>query len=89
MATTVGLKLEQDTRERLKQLGVQKDRSTHWLMKRAITEYLEKEERYEREKAEDLKRWQTYQETGEAISQEEMGSFFDGLMDKAKAAQQK
>ncbi len=89
MATTVGLKLETKTRDRLKQLGEQKDRSTHWLMKRAISEYLEKEECFEREKEEDLQRWQNYQETGEAVSQTEMASFFEGLIGEAAEAQNK
>jgi predicted transcriptional regulator len=40
-------------------------------MKEAIARYLESEERYELEKAEDLARWQRYAETGRAIPHEE------------------
>ncbi|WP_417794687.1 CopG family ribbon-helix-helix protein [Terasakiella pusilla] len=87
MVTTVGLKLEEETKERLQKLGKDKDRSTHWMMKRAITEYLEREESYEQEKHEDLARWAKFQETGECVSNKDMGTFFDGLTAKAQAAQ--
>lgn len=42
--TTCGVKLDQETRDRLKVLAVRKDRTPHWLMKRAIKEYLDREE---------------------------------------------
>lgn len=60
MSTTMGVKLDDSVRERLKLLGATKDRSPHWLMKQAIQEYLAREETYEREKQEDLERWQRH-----------------------------
>ncbi len=72
MATTTGIKLDEATRARLQALGGLKDRSPHWLMKRAIAEYLDREERYEREKQEDLRRWQRYQESGAFIEDGDM-----------------
>ena len=50
-ATTVGVKLDGETRARLKKLGDARQRSTHWLMKEAIARYLEAEERYELERS--------------------------------------
>ncbi len=70
--TSVGVKLDEDTRERLKKLGEVRQRSAHWLMKEAIARYLETEERYERERAEDLLRWQHYVDTGKAIPHEQV-----------------
>lgn len=87
MATTIGLKLDDKTRERLQRLGDLKKRSPHWLMKRAVSEFLDREEVYEREKAEDLARWRTYEETGEALTQEEMLAFLDGLALKSQDAE--
>ncbi|GGF73347.1 CopG family transcriptional regulator [Terasakiella brassicae] len=87
MSTTVGIKLEDETRERLQKLGEHKDRSTHWMMKKAIAEYLEREEIFEREKLEDMDRWQRFQETGVCVTNEEMTTFFDGLVTQAQAAQ--
>ena len=77
--TTVGVKLDPETRSRLKELGRLRDRSTHWLMKEAIARYIEDEERYEREKAEDAARWESYVETGRAISHEEVKARMDEL----------
>ena len=83
--TTMGVKLNEETRERLKTLGEKRDRSPHWLMKQAINRYLDAEERYEREKAEDEARYQHYLDTGQHISNEEMMAWFDELEAKADA----
>ena len=66
MAAT-GIKLDEHTRLRLKRLGEQRERSPHWLMRTAILEYLDWEERYEQEKQEDMARWENYQLTGGAV----------------------
>jgi predicted transcriptional regulator len=79
----MGVRLDDETRERLKKLGAAKQRSTHWLMKEAIHRYLEDEERYEREKAEDLDRWQRYLETGKAIPHVEVKARIDELVQVA------
>ena len=86
MPTTIGLKVDDATRKRLKELGERKDRSAHWLMKQAITRYLDQEERYELEKHEDLERWRNFMETGEAFGQEAMAAWFDDLGARARNA---
>ena len=83
--TTVGVKLDRETRARLQKLGEARQRSTHWLMRGAIRRYLEVEERYEQEKAEDQARYQAYLETGTHISQADMMAWLDQLA--AQAAQ--
>jgi len=87
MSTTIGLKLDDETRERLKALGEIKDRSSHWIMKQAIADYLKREETSEREKQEDMKRWQAYQETGEFITNEDAIIRIEALRQKARDAQ--
>lgn len=77
--TTQGIKLDETTRQRLKALGELRDRSPHWLMKTAIEHYLDREERYEREKREDMAAWEDYKLTGESISQESMLAWLDGI----------
>ena len=77
------MKLDDETRARLNRLSELKDRSAHWLMKRAVAEYLEREERYEREKADDLLRWQRFEETGECLSGDDMITWLDRLVTKA------
>ena len=82
-ATTMGVKLDDETRARLKKLGELKQRSTHWLMREAIYRYLDAEERYEHEKAEDSARWQRYLETGTAIPHEDVKARLDALAKQA------
>ncbi len=77
--TTVGLKIDDELRGRLKRLGELKQRSTHWLMKQAILRYVEEQERYEAELAEDRARWERYVETGIAIDGDEMDAWMGEL----------
>lgn len=79
MTGTQGIKLDEQTRDRLKRLGEQRERSPHWLMRTAITEYLEREEKYEQEKAEDLTRWGRYQLTGEAIPHKSVAKWLSAI----------
>jgi len=86
MAGTTTIRLDDDTRNRLKALGEARQRSAHFLMQEAITRYLEHEERVEAERIEDRKRWGHYQTTGEHITHEEMMDYLDTWgTDKEKA----
>ena len=80
---TTGVKLDEETRARLKRLAESKKRSAHWLMKEAIARYLEAEERYEQEKTEDEVRYQRYLDTSHHISQDEMMAWLDTLAEQA------
>ncbi|HLA49074.1 MAG TPA: ribbon-helix-helix protein, CopG family [Candidatus Saccharimonadales bacterium] len=79
MATSQGIKLDTETRDRLKTLAKKRDRSAHWLMKTAIEEYLEREERYEQEKKEDMERWEKYLLTGEAVENDKVVDWLNDL----------
>ena len=81
-ATTMGVKLDEKVRSRLKKLGKIQKRTPHWLMRAAIMEYLDREEQAEKERREDMKRWQAYQRTGESISNDSMMDFLDTLEDE-------
>jgi len=78
-STTLGIKLDANTRDRLKALAQRKERATHWVIKKAIEEYLAPEERSEAERAEDEARWNRYLATGEAISNEHVIAWLDAL----------
>jgi len=67
MATTQGVKLDESIRQRLKALAEKKKHSPHWLMRTAIVDYLQREEQYEKEKAEDMARWEHYLITGKSV----------------------
>jgi predicted transcriptional regulator len=83
---TQGIKLDDHTRARLKALAEKRDRSPHWLMRTAIETYLDREEAYEREKAEDMVRWEHYLETGRAIGNDEVESWLQDLEKGKKSA---
>jgi predicted transcriptional regulator len=83
-STTMGVKLDDETRVRLQKLGELKQRSPHWLMQEAIHRYLDAEERYEREKAEDLARWQRYLTTGTALPQADVKTRLAALIRQAE-----
>jgi predicted transcriptional regulator len=85
MANTQGIKLGDETRTRLKELGKLKQRSPHWLMKTAIEQFLDQEERYEREKREDMARWEEYQMTGRAVHHSEAAKWLSDLADGKSA----
>lgn len=86
MTTTIGLKLDDETRARLQRLGESRERSSHWIMKTAIREYLEREERIERERQEDAQRWERWVETGAHIDHDSMTTWLDGLAAQAERA---
>lgn len=71
-----GVKLESSMKLKLEKLSELKDRSVHWLMKKAIAKYVENEEQAEKLKQETLSRWQ---EVGQnkLISNESMMAWLD------------
>ncbi len=73
--TTMGVKLDETTRNRLKQLGESRDRTPHWLMKKAIIDFLDREEALERRNQEADAALREYQATGQYVSHENMESW--------------
>lgn len=63
-AKTFSVKLDADTRDRIEQLAESRHRSAHWVMREAIHQYVEREEKREAFRAETVKAWEEYQETG-------------------------
>lgn len=76
---TTGIKLDEEIKNRLKLLGDKMDRSPHWLMKQAIEDYLNQQERYWREKEEDQARWEEYVLTGDAVDNEQVMEWLDSV----------
>lgn len=70
MTKPIGVKLDDDMQARLKALGQRLERSPHWLMKKAIAEFVERAEAEERERQVLLDRWERYKDTGESIPHE-------------------
>ncbi len=68
MTTTVirpvAIKIDETTRARVKRLADARHRTPHWLMREAITQYVEREERREALRQDTLKAWDEYRITG-------------------------
>ncbi|RJG03576.1 CopG family ribbon-helix-helix protein [Noviherbaspirillum sedimenti] len=68
MTTTVvrpvAIKIDPDTKERVKRLAAARHRTPHWLMREAISQYVEREEKREAFRQDTLKAWDEYQTTG-------------------------
>jgi predicted transcriptional regulator len=83
----MGVRLDLETRERLKSLGAMRDRSPHYLMREAIFQFLDREESLEREKRITLERWERYRQTGDSIDHHTVSEWIDGLVgEKPKRA---
>ncbi len=61
---TVSVKLDTETRARVESLAQVRHRSAHWIMREAISQYVEREEMREAFRQDTLKAWEEYQETG-------------------------
>ena len=76
MLYPTGVKLESSVKLRLQHLAKLKHRTIHWLMKYAISQYIENEEQAEKLKQETLARWQEA-EQGKIVSNKSMIAWLD------------
>src|SRR5260370_7150940 len=62
--STTSLKLDIETKERVQRLAEARRRSPHWVMREAIEQYVEREEKREQFRQRALAAWTHYQTTG-------------------------
>ena len=62
--STTSLKLDDEVKNRVKQLATTRRRSAHWIMREAIEQYLEREEKREEFRQAGFAAWDAYQTTG-------------------------
>jgi len=60
----VAIKIDEDTKARVKRLADARHRTSHWLMREAITQYVDREEKREAFRQDTLKAWEEYRTTG-------------------------
>ncbi len=75
MATSV--KLDDDLKSRIQRLAKARHRSAHWIMRTAISDYVEREEVRENFKQEALAAWTSYKETGQHLTGQEVGNWLN------------
>ena len=72
MAKTTSIKLDDELKGRVQHLAETRRRSSHWIMREAIAQYVEREEARESFKQEALASWTAYKETGRHLTGEEV-----------------
>ena len=60
----VAIKIDADIKERVKRLADARHRSPHWLMREAISQYVEREEKRHAFRQDAIRAWDEYQATG-------------------------
>lgn len=76
MAAT-SIKLDDGLKDRLKHISATKRRSQHWLMKEAIAEYVDREEKREAFRQDAQQAWDEYQATGLHVTGEEVTAWLE------------
>lgn len=72
MATATSIKLDEDLKDRVRDLAEARRRSPHWIMREAIAEYVEREEKREALRRDTLKAWDEFQATGQYATAEDV-----------------
>lgn len=75
----VAVKLDASTRERMKRLAEAKHRTPHWLMREAIEQYVDREEKREAFRQDGIRAWEAYQATGLHVTHAETDAWLEQL----------
>jgi predicted transcriptional regulator len=78
-SSTTSLKLDGNTKKRIRRLASARRRSPHWVMCEAIEQYVEREEKRERLRQDALAAWGHYQSTGLHVTAKEADSWLAKL----------
>ncbi|MGA2346101.1 MAG: CopG family ribbon-helix-helix protein [Candidatus Sulfotelmatobacter sp.] len=77
--STTSLKLDTEVKKRVQRLAAARRRSPHWLMREAIEEYIEREEKREQFRQDALSAWAHYQATGQHVTAEDADAWLARL----------
>ncbi len=75
----VAIKIEADIKERVKRLADARNRTPHWLMREAIRQYVEREEKREAFRQSAISAWNDYQATGQHVTVDEADTWLARL----------
>ena len=73
----IAIKIDQNTRDRVKRLAEARHRTSHWLMREAISQYVEREEKREVFRRDAINAWNEYQESGLHVTGDEVIAWLD------------
>ena len=88
MATlsTTSLKLDSAMKERVNRLASSRRRSAHWVMREAIEQYVDREEKREQLRQDALAAWAAYQTTGLHVTAKDADAWLAKLEAGKRAA---
>ena len=75
----VAIKIDEDIKARLKRLAIARQRTSHWLMREAITQYVDREEKREAFRRDTLKAWEAFRENGLHVTANEADAWMAQL----------
>jgi predicted transcriptional regulator len=84
--STLAIKIDSETKDRLKRLAEARQRTPHWLMREAIAQYVEWEEAREIFKQEALTSWVACQENGRYLTGKEVRGWLNTWGTKSEKA---
>lgn len=67
----VAIKIAADIRERAQRLADARHRTSHWLMREAICQFVEREEKREAFRQDGIEAWNVYQSSGQHVTMKE------------------
>jgi predicted transcriptional regulator len=79
VARPMSVKLDPDTRARLEHLAASRRSTPHGLLREAIAQYLEREEKREAFRQDTLKAWEEYRSTGLHVTGDEVEAWLAQL----------
>lgn len=79
MTTATSIKLDDILKGRIRHLAEARRRSPHWIMREAIAQYVEREEKREAFRQDAMRAWEDYQRTGQHLTLEEADAWLAKL----------
>ncbi len=74
---TISIKLDESMRERIKRLAETKHRTAHWILREAVSQFVEQEEKREQLRQDALASWTECRDTGLHLTGEEVTGWLD------------
>ena len=75
----IAIKIDKDTKDRVKRLAEARHRTSHWLMREAISQYVDREEKREAFRQDGINAWNEYQTNGLHVTSDEADVWLDHL----------
>lgn len=79
MASATSVKLDDELKDRIQHLADSRRRSAHWIMREAIAQYVEREEKREAYLRDAQNAWEEFQRTGLHLTMEEADEWLTQL----------